>query len=480
MKKFLNSLKSKNLRIGGYSVVSVIIVLVVIVLINVVVNALPAKLRLFDVSQNMLYSFSDQTKKIVSAADRDITIYQLAKSGYEEDTLISMLDRYAALSSRITLKLIDPDDYPTFAETYGISSVKDNSLIVESDLRFRYIPYNDIFVTEYITNEEDGSYYAMASLNGEEEITSAIHYVLTDEVPVAYQLSGHGEAELPESYVKALEQENMSVETLSLLSVAEIPENCDILIINAPQSEISDKEAEMITDYLAGGGRMMLVTFPYTDENEKIKEIMASYNVTQETGIVVEGDINHYISTASPAYIIPIIESSEITDPLNENHYFTFTALAGALKTKKANEGETITKLLTSSEESFVSMNVETYEKQEGDIEGPFSVAVLVEQTDLTYENDQDTMIVWVSSSSMTDEKMNEVVSGGNLDFFLNAMSYMSGESNSIAIHSKSLMTRRLMVPSGHATAWTIVLEWALPVLILAAGVAVYMWRRKK
>ena len=125
-----------------------------------------------------------------------------------------------------------------------------NSLVVECGERSRYIPYTDI----YITDASMYSYSYSTSFDGEGAITSAIDYVTNPDQPTAYTLTGHGEGSLPATFSESLEKDNITVSELSLLNMDEIPEDADLLIIYAPQSDISADEAEILSDYAAAGG----------------------------------------------------------------------------------------------------------------------------------------------------------------------------------------------------------------------------------
>jgi len=483
MKKLRNALKTKSVRVGSYSVAAVAVVLAILVAINLLLGALPAKYTMFDLSKNLLYSFSAQTKKIVSEADRDITIYWLAQTGSENSTLEGLLNRYESLGSRLTVKKIDPDNYPTFADKYDISEVANNSLIVESDLRFRVIPYSDIFVTEY-SYDDEGNYTGMtATLDGESELTSAISFVLNENPPKAYCVTGHGETALSDSYLQGVEAENVTVEDISLVSVGEVPEDCSILMILAPLVDISEQEANIILEYLKKGGRLMLVTDPAMTDRTNLYTVTSAYALREYEGIVVEGDTSHYPSSAAPYYLFPDLEEHAITTPLINSKMMMLLPLAHGIKTGTRNDGETITTLLKTSSSSFSKLAGydmgETYEKESGDITGPFKVAVLMEQEsdDFAYDN---TMIIWIGSASILNDTFNEAVSGANQDFFLNSLSYLTNNANNISIHAKNLMNKYLTVPSSASTIWSIILIGALPVLVIAAGVVVFTRRRKR
>ena len=59
--------------------------------------------------------------------------------------------------------------------------------------------------------------------------------------------------------LQSMESDNLEVEELSLLSLEQVPEDADCLVINAPQSDFMSQEAVLIS-YLDEGGRVMLFT----------------------------------------------------------------------------------------------------------------------------------------------------------------------------------------------------------------------------
>ena len=119
-----------------------------------------------------------------------------------------------------------------------MNSVPNNSLIVESSERSRYISYNDIYVQE----ADVYSYTYTTSFDGEGAITSAIDYVVTEDLPQLYVLEGHGEEELPSTFKDQVEKENIEVTTFSLLTVEAVPEDADCVMIYPPQVTFPPKK----------------------------------------------------------------------------------------------------------------------------------------------------------------------------------------------------------------------------------------------
>ena len=199
---------------------------------------------------------------VVNNLKQDVTIYWVVQADEEDEIIENLLGKYESLSSHIEVVKKNPDVFPTFTEQYTDEEVPNNSIIVESGDRYRYISNNDIYETEM----DYYSYtYNVTGFDGEGAITSAIDYVVTEDLPQLYVLEGHGEGDLPTTFAESLEKENVVLNTISLLTVDEIPEDADALMIYAPQSDISEAEITMLKDYTANGGKLLVIAGPVPD-----------------------------------------------------------------------------------------------------------------------------------------------------------------------------------------------------------------------
>lgn len=111
------------LKGGAYSLAVVAVVLAILIAVNVFASALPTGYTRFDISASKLYSITSNTKVVVNGLTEDVTIYWIVQSESEDATVRLLLDRYAALSDRLTVEKRDPDVYPTFLQQYELSSV---------------------------------------------------------------------------------------------------------------------------------------------------------------------------------------------------------------------------------------------------------------------------------------------------------------------------------------------------------------------
>lgn len=475
LRKNRDALSTRTARIGGYNFVVSIIVLAIIVAINVFVRSLPATITQFDISAAQLYSVTSSTKVVVNNLSEDVTIYWITQSGQEDAVIEKLLNIYDGMSDHIEVIKKNPDVYPTFAAQYTEEEVANNSLIVECGERYRYISYEDIYQYDMTSYYMTGS--VSSSFDGESQITTAIDYVVSEDLPVAYLLTGHGESEISESFSSALEKANIETEEFTLLNVDAVPEDANLIIINAPTSDLAEEEVTMLEDYVANGGKLLVFSGPAQEDTEltNLNSIIEALGVTINEGIVVEGSRDGY-AFAQPYILLPTIESSDITQALIDEKSNVIVPVSAGLTVTGYSDYYETTSLLSTSEESFSKIagyKLETYEKEDGDIDGPFSLAVSVESSDL------GSKIVWIASDVMLDDGYNSYSSGANIDFVMNAISWMIGEEDTISIRSKSLDYNYLTISESAAKRIKIIMIGVIPAFYLLYGVEEVLRRRK-
>ena len=471
MKK--NTVKKNQLALkgGSYSLIITVVLLAILVVVNIFTTTLPTTLTKFDISSSKLYSITSNTKAVVNNLKQDVTIYWIVQADQEDTIIENLLGKYDGLSSHIDVVKKNPDVFPTFAEQYTDEEVLNNSLVVESGERYRFISYEDIYEYE----EDYYSYsYTITGFDGEGAITSAIDYVVSEDLPKVYVLEGHGEGELPTTFSDYMEKENIEGETLSLLTVDEIPEDADAIMIYAPQSDISENEKTMLADYADNGGKLLVIAGPVEDaELTNLNSLLSEYGVTVETGIVVEGNRNNY-AFGYPYILMPTMQSHAITDPLIEDRYYPIVPLAQGMTITDTSGA--VTELMSTSSDAFskvAGFELDTYDKEDGDIDGPFSVAVSI-------ETDGAGQIVWFSATDFLDDMYNSYSSGANVNLVMNAVSSLIGEREAISIRVKSLDYNYLTISEETSSTLKLLMIGVFPLAYLGLGICVIVSKRRK
>ena len=452
---------------GSYSIALTAIVIAILVVVNILVSVLPTTLTKYDISSTNLYSITSSTKVVVNALEKDVTIYWVVQSGEEDEVIENLLGKYEGLSSHISVVKKNPDVYPTFTSQYTSADVPNNSLIVECGSKNRYISYDDI----YLTDVDYTTYSYVYSFDGEGAVTSAIDYVVADELPKVYMLEGHGEESLSSEFETQIDKENIELDTISLLNT-DIPTDASALLIYAPQSDISLEEATILKDYIEDGGKLLVIAGPTENGTlTNLYSILEDYGVETADGIVVESDRNYY-AFQQPYILLPEISSSDITDPLLEENYYAIVPIAQGLKVS----GDSVTTLLSTSSSSYSKVTgyaMTTYDKEDDDVDGPFAVAVLV-------DTDNDGQVIFFTSNYFLNEAYNAYSSGANLDLAMNALSSLIGEREAVSIRSKSLGYNYLTISESDASKLKMWMIGVIPVAFVLYGVMTVIDRRKK
>ena len=471
MKK--NTVKRNQLAMkgGSYSLIMTAVVLAILIVANIFVSAMPTTLTKYDISSSKLYSITSNTKVVVNNLQQNVTIYWVVQADEEDEIIENLLGKYESLSSHIDVVKKNPDVFPTFTEQYTDEEVPNNSIIVESGERYRYISYNDIYETEM----DYYSYtYNVTGFDGEGAITSAIDYVVTEDLPQLYVLEGHGEGDLPTTFADSLEKENVVLNSISLLTVDEIPEEADALMIYAPQSDISEAEATMLADYTANGGKLLVIAGPVPEvEFTNLNSLLTDYGVTMAEGFVIEGSRENY--TGYPEMLLPNMASHSITDPLIEDRYYAIVPLSQGMTIGSTSNG-TVTELMYTSDYAFskvAGFELDTYEYEEGDIEGPFTIALAI-------DTNGGGQIVWFSASDFLDDMYNALSSGANVDLTMNAVSSLLGEREALSIRSKSFNYNYLTISEETASTLKLLMIGAFPLAYLGFGIFVILGKRGK
>lgn len=470
-------LNKKYLRNGSYSTLLIVIFVAIVVVINMIVGKLPSKYTQIDISDQQLYSIGDETKKVLNNLDKDVTIYQIAQSGSEDETISNLLQKYADESKHVKVELKDPVVSPKFVSEYTSDQVSSNSLIVVCGDRNKVVNYNDMYESTMDYNTYN---YQTTGFDGEGQITSAIAYVTTENLPVLYTLEGHGEKELDSTIKEDIEKANMEIKTLNLISEGSVPDDAACLLIDSPSSDISEDEKTALLDYLENGGKAMVFSDYIESTLTNFAAVLENYGVKAADGIVFEGDNQHY-GMQMPYYLLPTVNSTDASSETASSGYYIIMPYAqGIQKLDDVRDTVTVEDILTTSDSAYSKTNLqsETLEKEDGDVEGPFALGVSIKED---VGDGKKTQIIYYSSSYIMDSQMNQLVSGGNEKLVTESLNSMvsTEETTTVSIPSKSLEVSYLTISDYDASFWKICTIGLIPGIFLVAGFVIWFKRRK-
>lgn len=467
------SVSGGGMKLGAYSVSGILVAIALAVAVNLGFNYVPEQYSSFDLTENKLYALTEDTKTFLAGLSEDVTIYVLEEEGAGDADLEKTLERMKDQSGHVKVTYVSQSKNPNFYQNYTQEPPVSNSLIVEGEKRSRVVSYEDIY-----TYELDYSSYSYQSTgyDGEGQIVSAIAYVTTEDMPVFYAIGGHGELELEEKFVNAIEKENASCEQLMLYSVDEIPENAQGIILNAPTGDYSKDDAEKVIAYLKKGGRALIVTTMTEEETTNFNSILDFYGISEVEGTIVELDRNFYYQ--NPYYLFPNVEISDVTESLTDS--LVFAPFSKGLSYDEMQEDAVYTPLLTTSSSAFSKTDItdtSDYSKGADDIDGPFVVSVEVEKS---MEDGNISHAFVVGGESLFTGDADDMAPGNNVKLFGSMISNLAEHEVPVAIPVKSFSMQNLTFRAQTAYLAAVLCVVVAPLATLVLGLVIWLRRRRR
>lgn len=462
-----------GIRLGAYSVLGIFAAIALTVAVNLGLNYVPERYSSFDLTQNRLYALTEETKNFLADLSEDVTVYVLAEESAMDNQLKRTLDLMQERSDHIKVNYVSRVKNPNFYQNYTEEPLEEGSLIVEGEKRNKIVKLDDIY-----TYEMDYSTYSYQTTgyDGEGQVVSAIAYVTTDDMPVLYAVGGHGELELEDKFVNAIEKENVSCKQLMLYSVDEIPEDAQGVILNAPTGDYSEDDAKKVIDYLKKGGNALIISTMTEGEMTNFESILDFYGISEVEGTIVELDRNFYYQ--NPYYLFPNVESSETTEPLTDS--LVFAPFSMGLSYDDTLEDTVYTPLLTTSSSAFSKTDItdtSDFSKGANDVDGPFVVSVEAEKST---EDGNISHAFVVGGESLFTGLADDMAPGNNVKLFSNMISNLVEHESSVVIPVKSLSVPNLTFKAQTAYITVILCVIVFPLAALAAGLVIWLRRRRR
>lgn len=467
-----SSFSGRSFRSGAYVSIISAFVIILVLLVNLIILEFDLKI---DLSSEEIYTLTEDTKEYVEKMDDEVTIYYLIETGKESPMFHKIAQKFESLSNRISLEQKDPIQYPGFAAEYVDEAVEINSFIVVNDRtnQAKYVAYNDMLVQEF---SQQTFQYHTVGIDVEGKLISAIQYVTNPDLPTVYYTLGHDEYELGPLYKDTMERMNISINPLQTFTLEYIPENCDLLIINAPLVDFSDAETDMIKSYMAAGGNALIVMDYQAQDLKNIKSLINYYGIEMERGIISEGDADHYVPLY-PRYIVPNVLEHNITRGIYNNNRLVVTPTSsGLVIMDNIRSSLTIEPLMETSDQAYskVNINSDTLMKEEGDIDGPFYIGLMSSDT---YGGLTSSLVVYTSTMIFDDNMLAEF---GNFSLLVNTIGNLVGEIETITVRPRYLYPEPLNITQQSVFFWALITIIVLPIFILATGILMVVRRRRR
>lgn len=469
-----SSFQTRKFKGGAYATVISAVVILIVLLINLFVQELGITK---DLTADSRYSLTDETKELIKSIDQNITIYYLVESGNEIDEFDRIVKNYDNINSKITVKYKDPVQYPKFASQYVEDEIGTQSFLVvnEDTNAAKYIAYEDLLDYEinYTTYQ-----YDVTGLKVEAQIDAAIAAVTNEDLPTVYTLTGHGETSVSSYLSELLKDNNITATDFSSLTAQSVPEDCDVLLINMPQFDLTEEETALIKDYLVQGGDAIFLVDYVTYTLPNVVSLLNYYGVDVVEGFVVEGDSQYTMSSRYPTLLVPKISSHEFVKNIKDKKYIIVPLGSGLTIRNDIRETVETDTILKTSDSAYSKTNINSTvaEKEENDISGPFILGVEAREA----VGEEETRVAVYTGKAFLEDQYLQTASFGNADLIINTINEMSDQENSLSIRSTSLDEPMVSMNTAQKNKIGLVVVVILPLLFLATGITVVVRRRRK
>ena len=226
-----------------------------------------------DLTADALFTLSDDTHRLLAPLE-DNGQYVSVKTfmGEMENVRFEdLLKEYSYLSSNFDYELLDPQ--------------KNRLRVEQNNIRERGTSIIEVIEEGQVRSER-------ITAQSEEALSNAILKALKGRELRAYFTSGHGEAELDQvdeqgySTLKGrLKELNFAVEG-GLTLAAPVPADATLVVVLGPQERFAEAEAEVLRQYLAGGGSALFLLDP--GQPTGLEALLNEYSVELGQDFVVD------------------------------------------------------------------------------------------------------------------------------------------------------------------------------------------------
>lgn len=461
----------------------------------VLVNYLSARhYERFDWTATGLYTLSEKTENIVEDLDQEIEAVVFMSP---EDELFAptkeLLNRYGAASPQIQVRVVDPVKNRAEAERLAQEHAMDRAGVVfVAGSERRVVSTSDLAEYDY-SGMQAGRAPEMTGFRGEQQFTQAILELVEREKPRILFTTGHGEASLDgrdpaglQRLTEVLGGDNFELEEWASLGAREVPEGTDVVVIPGPRTSFAPPELALFDEFLAGGGRMLVLVDPRLEEDSaRTEDVLADwlgrYGIEIPRAIVVD-----------PAKLLPFFGaetifvdsygSHPITEALRQARLTTVFALSRPVQ---ASEGAdpAPTELMRTSAEGWGETNLENLEavdEGEEDLAGPVPLGVALELSppDEAGEGEmpRGRLVVLGDSDLVTNAQLG---TAGNATLVSNTLNWLVERESHLGIAPKEPEDVRLSLTPAQRRVFVWLVVLGLPAACAVVGIYVTLKRRR-
>lgn len=370
------------------------------------------------------------------------------------DSVKSFFVPYQRLKPNLTLRFIDPDEQPTLARMAGIQQA--GEAIVRFGKR-----------TERLSL---GGYNEAAFMN-------LLLRLARDSERLVMYLDGHGERKLDGAanhdlgdFGTQLTNRGFKSGPLNLVVAQEVPRNVSVLLISNPQVDVLPTEIAKLKQFIQRGGNLLWLV-----DTGPLHGLLA---LSEQLGIAFsEGTVIDLQAKEMNADATVSIGAAYGQHPLLDNFrlltLFPYAREVLPLDTETAWMATPLVQVAARGWLESGALDKPVKFDKGHDKPGPISIAVALQRT----LDERVQRVVVVGNGHFLANQF--IGNGGNLDLGINAVNWLAGDDNLIAIQPRPTQDAQIQLSENTKLVLVVVFLLLIPLCLLALGGFVW-WRRRK
>jgi len=496
--KFITKLKKR-----GISLLITILFLASVILLNVFTGMLTERFFLkIDLTESGIYTLSDRAADFLSEVNETVDIIVLAeesswRTSNAYETLINILGNYSASSGGyIRVQYVNPDLNSFNGAKYNnslavlkaahpeLEDMTRNDIILLSERRAALIPFLDLFAQGLDNFGRAG----ITGIRADQEIISALTYVLNEEIARIVFINNHQEN--TKEFMNVIFEWGGYVSSSINLVFEDIPKDTKVLVSAAPKFDFINEEILKLEEYLMLGGAFIYLYDPQLPALPLFDKFLAEWGITIENKLIFDEDYmipelgliaTHVVSGSLPSTRDAERRTSRFEPPLG---IFLPRPLSEVPTRGDIFPEPLISTFSSSSYAKDISDgNITTMERESGDEQGPFTIAYNVRRLTRNADGVQVYANLIIAGANLFEDTFLSLYSDSfyNTDLIIDlATDFNPFGGERVYIAAKEFGGSHMLVSSAGARVIFIVTVIALPLLIIAAGIYVWLKRRHK
>ena len=468
IKKSFRSASSKN---GSYSVGMIALVICMVIVVNLIAGQLPENVKSIDISDNNIYGVSKTSKKVLNKLDKKVTFKIYAEKDSTDTRIKSFIKKYTALSDEISVTWIDPVLHPAALTKAGVE--KDTIVISCTDTgKTKSVSFDDILVSDSYSYYTTGS-SSTSEFDGEGQFTSAINSVTSEQTEKMYYTTGHGEAAFSDSVTKLFSKNNLTTDEVNLMMTGEIPDDCDLLIIDGATSDFTKDEVKLLSSYLKKGGKVVTLLAQTNKSMKNLYGLLKDYGLTVQSGYIADTERSYQ---GNYYYLIPNLSvSGDMASGISSNSVMMINSKGMTQSTPVRDSISTDAFMTTSSNGYAVTEKKQT---QGTYVLGATSTESVKVKNSKGKKVTKESRLTVYGSNMLIDEQITSSFSSlENLTLFTNSVTACLNNADNVSISPKSLEVSYNTI--AHPGPFSILVVFVIPVGLIIGGFIVWFRRRR-